>query len=265
MADQRHALVQVAADCGPSIERWENEGGALLDDRRVGGGGGWLREPAGSTGTRSRPATSQVGAATTSRRSRFTRRTDLSPSRAFRSRSHDRNGRSPCPDRRETALGTVARFSPQPASLEVPGWIAFSLLSLGACVLVARHLSAASWPWTARTSSWSSSPDARTSPASASADSERRLFPRTERPDAARCLAACGAAAASGAILPFRLDYVVKISHRARARRGEAWAGDDCLWGAQIQFRHAVQDWVKSVNFARSLRGCVRLTSTPQI
>jgi hypothetical protein len=122
MADQRHALVQVAADCGPSIERWENEGGALLDDRRVGGGGGWLREPAGSTGTRSRPATSQVGAATTSRRSRLTRRTDLSPSRAVRSRSHDRNGRSPCPDRRETALGTVARFSPQPASLEVPGW-----------------------------------------------------------------------------------------------------------------------------------------------
>jgi len=37
------------------------------------------------------------------------------------------------------------------------------------------------------------------------------------------------------------------------------------LWGAQIQFRHAVQDWVKSVNFAHSLRGWVRLTSTPQI
>jgi hypothetical protein len=37
------------------------------------------------------------------------------------------------------------------------------------------------------------------------------------------------------------------------------------LWGAQIQFRHAVQDWVESVNFARSLRGWVRLTSTPQI
>jgi hypothetical protein len=32
------------------------------------------------------------------------------------------------------------------------------------------------------------------------------------------------------------------------------------VWGAQIQFRHAVQDWVKSVNFAHSLRGWVRLT-----
>jgi len=38
-----------------------------------------------------------------------------------------------------------------------------------------------------------------------------------------------------------------------------------CLWGAQIQFRHAVQDWVKSANFAHALRGWVRLTSTPQI
>jgi hypothetical protein len=37
------------------------------------------------------------------------------------------------------------------------------------------------------------------------------------------------------------------------------------LWGAQIQFRLAVRDWVNSVNFAHSLRGWVRLTSTPQI
>ena len=40
----------------------------------------------------------------------------------------------------------------------------------------------------------------------------RQLFPSRERPDGARCLAACGAAAASGVVLPFRLDYVVKIS-----------------------------------------------------
>ena len=39
----------------------------------------------------------------------------------------------------------------------------------------------------------------------------QRLFPG-ERPDRSRCLAACGAAAASGVVLPFRLDYVVKIS-----------------------------------------------------
>jgi hypothetical protein len=39
-----------------------------------------------------------------------------------------------------------------------------------------------------------------------------QLFPSRERPDGARCLAACGASAASGVVLPFRLDYVVKIS-----------------------------------------------------
>jgi hypothetical protein len=39
----------------------------------------------------------------------------------------------------------------------------------------------------------------------------QKLFPATARPDRARCLAACGAAAASGVVLPFRLDYLVKI------------------------------------------------------
>ena len=40
----------------------------------------------------------------------------------------------------------------------------------------------------------------------------RQLFPAAARPDRSRCLAACGAAAASGAVLPFRLDYLVKIT-----------------------------------------------------
>jgi uncharacterized membrane protein YbhN (UPF0104 family) len=38
-----------------------------------------------------------------------------------------------------------------------------------------------------------------------------RLFPREHRPGQIRCLASVGAAAASGAVLPFRLDYLVKI------------------------------------------------------
>ena len=38
-----------------------------------------------------------------------------------------------------------------------------------------------------------------------------RLFPPDECPDQARCLASVGAAAASGAVLPFRLDYLVKV------------------------------------------------------
>ena len=40
----------------------------------------------------------------------------------------------------------------------------------------------------------------------------QRLFPAAARPDRSRCLAAGGAAAASGVVLPFRLDYLVKIA-----------------------------------------------------
>jgi hypothetical protein len=39
----------------------------------------------------------------------------------------------------------------------------------------------------------------------------QRLFAPGERPDRARCLAACGAAAATGVVLPFRLDYLIKV------------------------------------------------------
>jgi hypothetical protein len=46
----------------------------------------------------------------------------------------------------------------------------------------------------------------------------RRMFPSRQRPDSARCLAACGAAAASGTVLPFRLDYLVKVSVLRRLR-----------------------------------------------
>src|SRR5206468_6228704 len=38
-----------------------------------------------------------------------------------------------------------------------------------------------------------------------------RLFPAEQCPDQACCLASVGAAAASGAVLPFRLDYLVKV------------------------------------------------------
>jgi len=39
----------------------------------------------------------------------------------------------------------------------------------------------------------------------------QKLFPAGSRPDRVRCLVACGAAAASGVVLPFRLDYLIKI------------------------------------------------------
>jgi hypothetical protein len=93
------------------------------------------------------------------------------------------------------------------------GGLAFCLLSLGACALVARHLSDASWPLEG-----AHAPLVFLAGCSYLAGFGFRafgwhqLFPSRERPDGARCLAACGAAAASGVVLPFRLDYVVKIS-----------------------------------------------------
>src|SRR5437762_10159654 len=89
---------------------------------------------------------------------------------------------------------------------------AFAAVTLAGCVLFARHLTHTSWPlqrahmglvalagglyfasFILRALGW------------------QKLFPARARPGRARCLAACGAAAASGAVLPFRLDYLVKI------------------------------------------------------
>jgi uncharacterized membrane protein YbhN (UPF0104 family) len=94
-------------------------------------------------------------------------------------------------------------------------WVAgvlFAAVTLLACFLVGRQLTGSSWPlahahmlpvaaaglcyfvsFVARARGW------------------RRLFPSDERPDQARCLASVGAAAASGVVLPFRLDYLIKI------------------------------------------------------
>jgi uncharacterized membrane protein YbhN (UPF0104 family) len=89
----------------------------------------------------------------------------------------------------------------------------FTLLAIGATVLVGGRLSHTSWPlerahmnlvglaavlyfasFVFRALGW------------------RKLFPSEHRPGRSRCLAACGAAAASGVVLPFRLDYAVKIT-----------------------------------------------------
>jgi hypothetical protein len=90
--------------------------------------------------------------------------------------------------------------------------VAFSLFTIAACVLVGRRLTESSWPlahthtelvavaticyfasYVLRARGW------------------HRLFPREEQPDQARCLASVGAAAASGVVLPFRLDYLIKV------------------------------------------------------
>ncbi len=93
------------------------------------------------------------------------------------------------------------------------GGACFSALAVVACVLVARRLSTASWPLDgARPHVVLAAAGAYLASFVLRAFGWQRLFPIAERPDRSRCLAACGAAAASGVILPFRLDYVVKIS-----------------------------------------------------
>jgi hypothetical protein len=90
--------------------------------------------------------------------------------------------------------------------------IGFCILAVMLSMLVGRRLTSTSWPLEdadvglviAATSAYLVSFFLR-------ALGWQRLFPG-ERPDRSRCLAACGAAAASGVVLPLRLDYLVKIS-----------------------------------------------------
>jgi Lysylphosphatidylglycerol synthase TM region len=90
--------------------------------------------------------------------------------------------------------------------------VGFMFVTITACVLLGQRLTHSSWPLA----------DARmqlVAPAALCyfvsfilrARGWRRLFPPGQQPDQARCLASVGAAAASGAVLPFRLDYLVKI------------------------------------------------------
>jgi len=90
--------------------------------------------------------------------------------------------------------------------------VVFSAITIVACLLVGRRLTHSSWPlahakallvalavtcyfvsFIVRARGW------------------RRLFPHEHRPGQAGCLASVGAAAATGAVLPFRLDYLVKV------------------------------------------------------
>ena len=89
---------------------------------------------------------------------------------------------------------------------------AFALLTIAASVLVARRLTHSSWPLD------HAEPFLVAAAALAylvslvfRARAWHRLFPADERPDQGRCLASVGAGAASGAVLPFRLDYLVKV------------------------------------------------------
>jgi uncharacterized membrane protein YbhN (UPF0104 family) len=88
----------------------------------------------------------------------------------------------------------------------------FALITVSACVLLGRRLTHSSWPLAhATTSLVVVAGLAYFASFVLRARGWHRLFPREQQPDQARCLASVGAAAASGAVLPFRLDYVVKV------------------------------------------------------
>lgn len=90
--------------------------------------------------------------------------------------------------------------------------VAFALLAIAASVLVARRLTDSSWPLAnVRPLLAAAAGFAYVASFVFRARGWHRLFPPGQCPDQARCLASVGAAAASGAVLPFRLDYVVKV------------------------------------------------------
>jgi uncharacterized membrane protein YbhN (UPF0104 family) len=90
--------------------------------------------------------------------------------------------------------------------------LAFVLLSIAAAILVGRRLTQASWPLDhAEPALAAAAALAYLASYLFRARGWHRLFPPGECPDQARCLASVGAAAASGAVLPFRLDYLVKV------------------------------------------------------
>src|SRR4051812_6472381 len=89
----------------------------------------------------------------------------------------------------------------------------FALLTIGLTVLLGGRLAHTSWPLErARMSLVGLATALYFASFVLRALGWQKLFPAEHRPGRSRCLAACGAAAASGAVLPFRLDYMVKIA-----------------------------------------------------
>jgi Lysylphosphatidylglycerol synthase TM region len=89
---------------------------------------------------------------------------------------------------------------------------AFAALTVAASILIARRLTHTSWPLQhVEPSLVAAAALAYLVSFVLRARAWHRLFPPDECPDQARCLASVGAAAASGVVLPFRLDYLIKV------------------------------------------------------
>src|SRR5437588_12609108 len=109
-------------------------------------------------------------------------------------------------------LASLARLAWAPSRRRLVAGVVFAVITVAACVLVGQRLTHSSWPLAhARTLLVAIAAVCYFTSYIARARGWHRLFPRQQQPDQARCLASVGAAAASGAVLPFRLDYLVKI------------------------------------------------------
>ena len=99
-----------------------------------------------------------------------------------------------------------------PGRRRLAAGIVFAAVTVAACLLVGQRLTTSSWPLAhTRTLLVALATVCYFVSFILRARGWHRLFPREEQPDQARCLASVGAAAASGVVLPFRLDYLVKI------------------------------------------------------
>jgi uncharacterized membrane protein YbhN (UPF0104 family) len=88
----------------------------------------------------------------------------------------------------------------------------FAVITVTACILVGQRMTHSSWPLAhARVLLVVFAAVCYFASFILRARGWHRLFPRKQQPDQARCLASVGAAAASGVVLPFRLDYLIKI------------------------------------------------------
>lgn len=107
---------------------------------------------------------------------------------------------------------TLLRAVWAPERRRLVAGIVFAGVTVAACLLVGQRLTRSSWPLAhTRTLLVAFATICYFLSFILRARGWRRLFPREQQPDQARCLASVGAAAASGVVLPFRLDYLVKI------------------------------------------------------
>jgi hypothetical protein len=99
-----------------------------------------------------------------------------------------------------------------PQRRRLVGGVLFALITIAACILVGQRLTHSSWPLAhARVPLVALAALSYFASFVLRARGWHRLFPADQQPDQARCLASVGAAAASGAVLPFRLDYLIKV------------------------------------------------------